>query len=267
MSPSDILLYSLQVRRLGPYPVLLVIASALDTLHMGFVLHYAYTMLVNQSILTPWTLPAAILVNLVNDSIIRIFFTQRIWILAFLGIIILAVFGISFYADAITYEATIGSKSEEKTSRNTYYKGTRAIIRTLVQYTIPTGLLATFWSIRTLLSYGLKPNSNISLIFYLSLSKIYVNALLASLNARDSLREKSRNSYQGPRDDANETKLKTIAFASRASHQITVVGAPANASICTVERDNKIACVQANSKPESSIDISRRSSAMMFEAI
>ncbi|KLO19728.1 hypothetical protein SCHPADRAFT_935209 [Schizopora paradoxa] len=77
-------------------------------------------------------------------------------------------------------------------SRKTSFQGTRRLLDSIFRYTLHTGFLATLWSVGTLISYGLKPNSEFDLIFYLALSKIYVNALLASLNARESLREKSR---------------------------------------------------------------------------
>jgi len=115
-------------------------------------------------------------------------------------------------------------------SRNSCYEGTECIIKSLFQYTIRTGLLATFWSVGSLISYGLKPQTEISLVFYLPLSKIYVNAFLASLNARESLREKSRISTHPPRGDPNETRLKTISFASCASQQVSAI---AETSACS----------------------------------
>lgn len=108
-------------------------------------------------------------------------------------------------------------------SRSRYYEGTDCILKLLVRYTLNTGLLATFWSIGSVISFGLKPRTEISLIFYLPLSEVYVNAFLASLNARKSLREKSRiaTHRDGQVTDLNGTRLRSITFASRGSQQMT----------------------------------------------
>jgi len=108
-------------------------------------------------------------------------------------------------------------------ARSKYYEGTDRLLKTLVLYTVNTGLLATFWSMGSVISVSLNPHSETSLTFYLSLSKVYVNAFLVSLNARDSLREKSLVAARSPRDDtvSHGSRLRSIAFAPRASYLIS----------------------------------------------
>lgn len=76
-------------------------------------------------------------------------------------------------------------------SHSEYFEGTNRILNALCKYTINTGIIATIWALCCLIANVLLPNSYVELTFYLSLSKVYVNAFLGSLIVRDSLREKS----------------------------------------------------------------------------
>jgi len=76
-------------------------------------------------------------------------------------------------------------------SRSEYFEGTNRILNVLCKYTINTGIIATIWALCCLIANVLLPNSYVELTFYLSLSKVYVNAFLGSLIVRDSLRAKS----------------------------------------------------------------------------
>jgi len=76
--------------------------------------------------------------------------------------------------------------------RGEYYEGTNNMLNTLFKYTVNTGLIATLWTVCCLIANVMMPKSYVMLVFYLPLSKVYVNAFLGSLNARDSLREMSK---------------------------------------------------------------------------
>jgi len=55
-------------------------------------------------------------------------------------------------------------------------------------YTVQTGLLTSVASLGCVIAYAISPNTYIFLAIYFPLSKLYINALLATLNARDTVR-------------------------------------------------------------------------------
>ncbi|KAI0808327.1 hypothetical protein C8Q74DRAFT_1363717 [Fomes fomentarius] len=60
-------------------------------------------------------------------------------------------------------------------------------IRLLMTYSVNTGLLTSLCAIGALISYATVPHKFIYFAFYFVLSKLYVNSVLATLNARGSL--------------------------------------------------------------------------------
>ncbi|KAI0075592.1 hypothetical protein K474DRAFT_1371215 [Panus rudis PR-1116 ss-1] len=70
-------------------------------------------------------------------------------------------------------------------------KSTDSLINVLMLYTVNTGLLTAIDATAGLVMFAAIPNSLIYVAFYLQLSKLYVNAYLATLNARDTLRERT----------------------------------------------------------------------------
>jgi len=175
----------------------------------------------------PWSLASSVLLHLLSDTIVRAFFIRRIWflsksnyavtglasillILSFVFVMLLEVrsFGLHnvLKLSTISWEIYTSLSLVMSTdffiaaalcfylfrSRNTGHKGTNSVINILCIYTINTGLLTTLWSLGCLVAYASKPQSFFFLAFYLPEAKFYLNAFLASLNARHSLREKSR---------------------------------------------------------------------------
>ncbi|PPQ69735.1 hypothetical protein CVT24_001321 [Panaeolus cyanescens] len=72
----------------------------------------------------------------------------------------------------------------------TGFKRTDGLIRVLMMYTVNTGMIVAIDASLGMITYAAMPNNLIFLGFYLLLSKLYVNAYLASLNARKTLRTK-----------------------------------------------------------------------------
>ncbi|KAF9043028.1 hypothetical protein BJ165DRAFT_216778 [Panaeolus papilionaceus] len=72
----------------------------------------------------------------------------------------------------------------------TGFKRTDGLIRVLMMYTVNTGMIVAIDATLGMIAYAAMPNNLIFLGFYLLLSKLYVNAYLATLNARKSLRTK-----------------------------------------------------------------------------
>ncbi|KLO19734.1 hypothetical protein SCHPADRAFT_885320 [Schizopora paradoxa] len=299
---------------------------SLDSLHMGFVLHYGYIALVKQFGIfadlasAPWSLPAAISTNAASDLITRLFFFRRIWfcmskivatgmflsdgssersqcwdldqsghyytrilcndnilghsdvglpfsynwLLGFISIsrtwVILTSLGLTTATD-LSIASTLCFYLAKW--RNSYFAGTRSVIASLLQYTIQTGLLATLWSVGSIVAFVLRPKSDITIIFNLSLSKVYINALLASLNARDSLRKKSRKPNNTLRvisieDGSNTMPLGAIAQASTAS-------ASAGTSRTTANNGNKAIAIQVQADKSSCSDFNSETKMMVLE--
>jgi len=68
-----------------------------------------------------------------------------------------------------------------------------SVVNILIVYTINTGLVTVIDATAGLICFAVMPTNFVYVAFYLILSKLYLNAYLASLNARVSLRE--RNEY------------------------------------------------------------------------
>ncbi|KAI0706348.1 hypothetical protein C8Q76DRAFT_786972 [Earliella scabrosa] len=205
------------------------ILLALDTAHIVIVGHtmywYVITNFTNPSIVQeiPWSLCAGILIKTTSDSIVRSFFTYRVWILskhnrplcvplailAFLVWIIGMVFGIKGFTVPTFQEADkfswilylqLGLVVLDDVSIATslclflYRAGTGlnrrtdTMIHILMRYTINTGLLTSFVISLCLITYAALPRTLVYLSFYFNASKMYLNALLATLNARDKIR-------------------------------------------------------------------------------
>ncbi|KLO19744.1 hypothetical protein SCHPADRAFT_992673, partial [Schizopora paradoxa] len=211
----------------------------LDTLHMALVSHFVYTLIVKDfgnllSIhLAPWSLGSSFLVSLVSDTVVRLFFARKVWCLSgknvplmlLLSIPISLAFGVTL---ASTINVIIVSLNESSptqwlldfsliasmvadfflavtltylfyTSKSDYFESTNNMLNTLCKYTINTGLIAAIWTICCIVSNTMAPDLYVVLIFYLPLSKVYTNAILGSLNVRESLRGMSETKFLAPK--------------------------------------------------------------------
>jgi len=244
----------------------------LDLVHTGFVAHLVYTFVVTDfnDILRlevlPWSLASSVLLHLLSDTIIRAFFIRRIWFLSkrnhvvtgSLGLLLILSFAFvlllevkSFGLHNVLKLSTIGWEIYTSLSltmstdlfitaalcfylfrsRNGH-KGTNSVINILCIYTINTGLLTTLWSLGCLVAYACKPQSFFFLAFYLPESKFYVNAFLASLNARHTLREKARAS-----DYLSQNGVR-LGSMNVNSPRVTAVRSPDTASNRNSEHDD-----------------------------
>ncbi|KDR71512.1 hypothetical protein GALMADRAFT_102487 [Galerina marginata CBS 339.88] len=73
----------------------------------------------------------------------------------------------------------------------TGFKRTDSLVTTLMVFSINTGLLTSISAIACFVTYAIWPQRFIFMGIYFALSKLYVNSLLASLNARSTLRGQS----------------------------------------------------------------------------
>jgi hypothetical protein len=71
----------------------------------------------------------------------------------------------------------------------TGFRNTDSLIKGLLLYTVNTGMIVAIDAALGLILYIVMPDNFIFLGFYLLLSKLYVNAYLATLNARETFRD------------------------------------------------------------------------------
>ncbi|OJT07732.1 hypothetical protein TRAPUB_1376 [Trametes pubescens] len=73
--------------------------------------------------------------------------------------------------------------------RRTGFSRTDSIVRVLTMYSINTGALTSLCALLCLVSYATMPTNFVFIAFYFILPKLFLNSLLATLNARRPLRE------------------------------------------------------------------------------
>ncbi|TDL20344.1 hypothetical protein BD410DRAFT_380052 [Rickenella mellea] len=202
----------------------------LDTVHMAFIACTDYYYMVDNylnplALISPtWSFKSEIILTHTSDFIVRSIFAWRIWILSgrnwklLLSVMTLAMIdlvgGLGFGIKSYFYEtfadfhkiawviyATLGINvvADLWTATSLCYllnrsrsgiKRTDSMISKLMVYCINTGLLTSVFSIGCFVSYATMPTNFVFVAFYAQLPKLYLNALLATLNARGALRER-----------------------------------------------------------------------------
>ncbi|EIM83858.1 uncharacterized protein STEHIDRAFT_170321 [Stereum hirsutum FP-91666 SS1] len=226
--------------------------------------HYLVTNYTNPAALAEkpvWSLLAHVLITSVTDFLVRSMFALRVWRLSnqniilttgivitslldlVVGIIVSAegfslasmedlgklsdLFYINFAAGAGSdvFVAFVLTYFLAKTRTGGSNTRTDSIVDVLILYTINTGLLTAIDAMLGMMLYIVMPNNFIFIAFYLQLSKLYVNAYLATLNNRETLRSKvSGESYYNPTiptGGAHEThhSLPLSPINARTPHQ------------------------------------------------
>ncbi|KAF9033566.1 hypothetical protein BJ165DRAFT_753727 [Panaeolus papilionaceus] len=103
-------------------------------------------------------------------------------------------FGAAVVADAIIASSLCTLLLKSKTG----FKSTDSIVTKLMAFSINTGLLTSLCAVACFVTYAIWPQRFIFMGVYFALSKLYINATLASLNARSSLRSMSYGNSTGP---------------------------------------------------------------------
>lgn len=249
-----------------PFIKLLVLAlwllDTFDTALIGHILyHYMVTNFANPlGMQSPvWSLLIHVLVTSVSDFIVRIMFSRRILKLSGSFVLTGAVVAISF-VDLIcgliitgkafgihTYEGldsishlfyinfaagTLGDLYVALVlcyflhSSRTGFKRTDSLINILIIYTVNTGLITALDAAAGMITYIVMPDNFIFIAFYLNLSKFYVNSYLASLNARDIIREKSSGNIVSIQLSRLTNSLRTADIETGASSSPTTLVEP-----------------------------------------
>ncbi|KAL4250052.1 hypothetical protein ABKN59_004923 [Abortiporus biennis] len=181
-----------------------------------------------------WAIPASVLTTTISDSLVRFMFIYRIWRLSkqtYLGIGS-GVFNVVVTATGLLESIRVWQigKFEELDQirwiflwswitiaiidtfiaaalcillfqRKTGFKRTDSQINILMRYSIHTGALTSLCAIGILITYLTMPDNFVYIGIFLPLPQLYHNALLASLNGREGLKEKAQsgatfNSFQ-----------------------------------------------------------------------
>ncbi|EED84197.1 predicted protein [Postia placenta Mad-698-R] len=103
-------------------------------------------------------------------------------------------------------------------------RSTDSIISVLMVYSINTGMLTSLCAIVCLITYTVLPNMFVYFVFYFVLSKLYVNCLLANLNARTTILEAGHRPL-GKFDVSEATTTGESHFGSTAP-QASCTGVP-----------------------------------------
>lgn len=208
----------------------------------------------------PWSLTLGIMLTTFSDAIVQVWFSYRLWILSkrnkwltfpvlFMQVslwILATVSGIQgfwlhtfeeftrvsqilFTTIALIIASdfiTAGSLCYflYQSRRATFSRKTRSVIDLLIIYTVNTGLLTSTVATITLVLYITLPDTFYFLGIYYQLEKLFVNSLLASLNARDWVNSESGKPITlplVPMGDSNDSEVsgRPAAALKRADSQ------------------------------------------------
>ncbi|KAL1944041.1 hypothetical protein VTO73DRAFT_3859 [Trametes versicolor] len=201
----------------------------LDTVHLIMVTHTVYHYAITNfgdflGVLKPtWSVLAQVIVTGVSDGIIRGLFCYRIWILSdrnrvlcsIIAITSVVSFGCSlaypikgfsctsyvelqqfawlfYFSLSMIFAADLiiaASMCALLARRRSSYFGVDQTIRTLILFSVNTGVVTTLCTLMALIAYAVSPHTFIYIAFYFLLPKLLLNSVLAMLNAREMLRE------------------------------------------------------------------------------
>ncbi|OCH85175.1 hypothetical protein OBBRIDRAFT_332431 [Obba rivulosa] len=195
-----------------------------DNAHAAIAIIGMYTYLVkfhgneHEVGLTSWTIGAQIYMTGLSDMIVRSIYAHRIWrlgntsrmlpalivCLSALTLTVGLIYGVALagglsWADSrvINWCGYVGDACEIIADAIIAFIMTRLLLRlrsglpekspvlqTILSYSINTGLLTCFLVTASLILFITAPHSSAGLAIYIVLSKLYINALLGTLNAR-----------------------------------------------------------------------------------
>ncbi|KAH9013159.1 hypothetical protein EDB83DRAFT_299513 [Lactarius deliciosus] len=194
-----------------------------DALHTSLCIYSIYWYLVlnfgNVEILhhNIWAMKVQIDVNGLVGYMVQLYYARRVYIVggSIIIPIIIAIFGTVFFAlgfmfifrsrhAALITVTCIGMGSSVVADiliagsmcwflyhKRTGFARTDSVIMTLMTYSVHSGLLTSVLACAVLISFTVAPSAKYSDIFLWPMGKLYANSLLAMLNSRDYIRERS----------------------------------------------------------------------------
>jgi len=264
--------------------LVVILTLILDLLHIVLVTHGTYIYVVrnmgnlNDLGAIPWSLLSLTLVTCTCVAVVRLLFVRRIWYLSkrnyvvtgipvvlSLGSLIVAICaGVRVlslptfnqvervpwivYAttgsDVVADVAIAGTLWYYLSRTPSGYEGTSNLLHTLTRCIIGTGAVTVIWDVMEIVMFATLRDTLLFTIFFLSLSNLYTNALLGSLNARLLMRQELEHSptyfkypeHNGPRGRAQiacEGSSHSIddSMELRASHSKVVTLEMGNALV------------------------------------
>ncbi|OCH93188.1 hypothetical protein OBBRIDRAFT_350577 [Obba rivulosa] len=207
---------------------LIMLLWVLDTVHQALLAFGLYTYVISDygdiaALTTPTSsLLAAVVISATIEMIVRSLFSHRVWKLGRNAYMTAAIIGLSviefvwagpaahlnnfekftqlspiFYVAvcaAIMADVLIASSQVATLWRlRTGFKRTDSIVRTLMLYSINTGLLTSVMAVVCLVTYVSMPDTFIYVAVYHIVSGLLLNALLATYNAKTELRNFESN--------------------------------------------------------------------------
>ncbi|KAL4247824.1 hypothetical protein ABKN59_007103 [Abortiporus biennis] len=196
----------------------------IDTVQLALVAQMLYHYLIThygkpeQLTIIAWSFPVETTVTTISDGIIRCIYAHRIWRLTqnkwMTGLILLLTFTLSaivahmfkfdtfeslslirplvsfcFAAVAATDAAIASSLCYNLVKRRSGFKRTDSQLQLLIKYAIHTALLTSIVAIVSLITFLCMPHNLIFIAMFIILPKLFLNSLLATLNAREHLRD------------------------------------------------------------------------------
>ncbi|KAI0691421.1 hypothetical protein BC835DRAFT_116961 [Cytidiella melzeri] len=254
----------------GLLRALVFILWALDTLHLVLISHTMYFYTVTNFndplaiIRVTWSIMAHVAVTGVSDFLVRGVFAyrvyrfsgQRTWLLATIIIPTFVVFGFSiaftvrgwqlgtytelwqiswvlytaFGAGVVVDTVVAIALCILLSQRKTGIRKTDSIVRSLMLYSINTGALTSICALAVLITYATMPMNFVFIAFYFVLPKLYFNSLLATLNARERLRDTSTNTA-----GVVSIPLSSLEFSTRPMLSNTTSGHHNTTSLLEIE--------------------------------
>ncbi|OCH91943.1 hypothetical protein OBBRIDRAFT_489701 [Obba rivulosa] len=192
-----------------------------------------------------WTIAAVIILTNITNMIVRSIFAWRLWKLSggfvlipiVLGALSLYICGEAFYfvAKGLSVPTYFGTRPYSWSLYAAFgaeiladsmitvlqyfylrrfragmrFKSTDSVVQLLMVYSINTCLVTSICGILCLVTYTALPNDFVYWPFYFVLGKLYINALLANLNARTSLHDRLAQPVHGSGKPA--TTLDTVS--------------------------------------------------------
>ncbi|KAJ3756315.1 hypothetical protein EV360DRAFT_85072 [Lentinula raphanica] len=210
-----------------------VVVVFIDLLHQLFtsqwIYYYCVTNFANEAALNtiPWSYYGMGVPMGVNTIIVQTFYIWRVWklsknlilpaalwsvCLAQFGLLIYYVYRVSGLTSAAEFSTVLGPYAIATNGTGTAadiliaiamvyllqqartsIKRTNNVLRTVTIFTVTTGTLTGLCAIFVLATAAAYPGTNIEVLFYFILARLYSNSFLATLNVRDHMRNRGHS--------------------------------------------------------------------------
>jgi len=238
---------------------------SLDSAHQGLITHSAYNYLIKNYFNPPHllllekTLLDMVLFNAIICAIVQGFFIYRVWRLSGHNLILVVTLSLFSLGQSLSiliyYIKSFDFKTLKQLSdlfvlekvlnvfgvvsdfsiagtlifllhrSRTGWKQTDTIVNRLILFSVNTGLVTSLCAIFALIFVSIFPDTFIYITFYMLISKMYTNSLLATLNARTSVRGRGNNTADGESTSFQLSRIHgegNLKGGATASHTVSI---------------------------------------------